>query len=600
MEAKEEVEEPTGAERKEEAETGAEKKEEVETGDTEASVKTVKEEDEDWGNWKSDGTRSSEPIPLPHFDFRPWASSRCPGTPSRDRKPSGLSSRGRKPSGPASRDRKPSGPSSRGRKPSGPPAPAGKPSNKKKREKEKRRKERLRMRKENQKKCDEQKKENEQKLTKCDQRNLRKRQIFDTEMRAREIWTALKASTFDPTDLPEMLQKALARTGCEAAVKEEKDGESMRMVGTIANLGIQVATPLPTEVDRWPGAIVMAKQTIYSMLLLHVSLAFATKAKEVFSAEDPQAALRKLKSESLPQASPSANKRKASVLKHEDLEKSDEEKHLIQVIYKFLSVPKEYKDLARAPLVAGYSTCLGAWNFLRKDGKINFKGSFVKYLRNLPYLEVGDVEKSNRALVKYRNVSSSSNGESDVHPEMAKDASSGAAKKRKTKSEVDEEEQLVQAIYDFLSVPKQFRRLATAQLLDPYPNCAEAWSFLRKNGKILRPGNSFGKWLRQIPHIEVGDLTGDGQGLVTYQPDDFRPPTAKHRAVPTQSAARMLRAALPRTTSAMMALPAPPAPTSAWMELPAPPVPHGLRCVPAKQNDKVEGADTDTSEVFFV
>jgi len=32
MEAKEEVEEPTGAERKEEAETGAEKKEEVETG----------------------------------------------------------------------------------------------------------------------------------------------------------------------------------------------------------------------------------------------------------------------------------------------------------------------------------------------------------------------------------------------------------------------------------------------------------------------------------------------------------------------------------------------------------------------------------------
>ena len=52
---------------------------------------------------------------------------------------------------------------------------------------------------------------------------------------------------------------------------------------------------------------------------------------------------------------------------------------------------------------------------------------------------------------------------------------------------------------------KQFRRLATAQLLDPYPNCAEAWSFLRKNGKILRPGNSFGKWLRQIPHIEVGE-----------------------------------------------------------------------------------------------
>ena len=39
-----------------------------------------------------------------------------------------------------------------------------------------------------------------------------------------------QASTFDPTDLPEMLQKALARTGCEAAVKEEKDGESMRMV----------------------------------------------------------------------------------------------------------------------------------------------------------------------------------------------------------------------------------------------------------------------------------------------------------------------------------------------------------------------------------
>ena len=57
-----------------------------------------------------------------------------------------------------------------------------------------------------------------------------------------------------------------------------------------------------SQVDRWPGAIVMAKQTIYSMLLLHVSLAFATKAKEVFSAEDPQAALRKLKSESLPQA----------------------------------------------------------------------------------------------------------------------------------------------------------------------------------------------------------------------------------------------------------------------------------------------------------
>lgn len=111
----------------------------------------------------------------------------------------------------------------------------------------------------------------------------------------------------------------------------------------------------------------------------------------------------------------------------------------------------------------------------------------------------------------------------------------------------------------------------------------------------------------QLPWKHLGaekiiaqDLTGDGQGLVTYQPDDFRPPTAKHRAVPTQSAARMLRAALPRTTSAMMALPAPPVPTSAWMELPAPPVPHGLRCVPAKQNDKVEGADTDTSEVFFV
>jgi len=449
------------------------------------------------------------------------------------------------------------------------------------------------------KKCDEEEKENEQKLTKCDQRNLRKRQIFDTEMRAREIWTALKASTFDPTDLPEMLQKALARSGCEAAVREEKDGETMRMVGTIANLGIQVATPLPSEVDRWPGAIVMAKQTIYSMLLLHVSLAFATKAKEVFSAEDPQAALRELKSESLPQASPSANKRKASVLKHEVLEKSDEEKHLIQVIYKFLSVPKEYKDLARAPLVAGYSTCLGAWNFLRKDGKINFKGSFAKYLRTLPYLEVGDAEKSTRALVKYHNASSSSKGESDVnvHPEMAKDASSGAAKKRKAKSEVDEEEQLVLAIYDFLSVPKHFGQLATAQLLDAYPNCAEAWSSLRKNGKILRPGKSFGKWLRQIPHIEMGDLTGDGQGLVTYQPDDFRPPTAKHRAVPTPSAARMLRAALPRPTSALMALPAPPGPTSALMALPAPPVPHGLRCVPAKQNDKVEG---DTSEVFFV
>ena len=101
------------------------------------------------------------------------------------------------------------------------------------------------------------------------------------------------------------------------------------------------------------------------------------------------------------------------------------------------------------------------------------------------------------------------------------------------------------------------------------------------------------------PEIIAEDLTGDGQGLVTYQPDDFRPPTAKHRAAPTPSAARMLRAALPRTTSAMMALPAPPVPTSAWMELP-PPVPHGLRCVPAKQNEKVEGADTDTSEVFFV
>lgn len=39
-------------------------------------------------------------------------------------------------------------------------------------------------------------------------------------------------------------------------------------------------------------------------------------------------------------ASPGANKRKASVLKKEVLEKSDEEKQLIQVIYNFLSVPK--------------------------------------------------------------------------------------------------------------------------------------------------------------------------------------------------------------------------------------------------------------------
>lgn len=40
-----------------------------------------------------------------------------------------------------------------------------------------------------------------------------------------------EAPTFDPTDLPEMLQKALARTGVgEAVVREEKDGETMRMV----------------------------------------------------------------------------------------------------------------------------------------------------------------------------------------------------------------------------------------------------------------------------------------------------------------------------------------------------------------------------------
>ena len=41
---------------------------------------------------KSDGTKSSEPIPLPHFDFRPSTASS-----SRGRKPSGPSSRGRKP-----------------------------------------------------------------------------------------------------------------------------------------------------------------------------------------------------------------------------------------------------------------------------------------------------------------------------------------------------------------------------------------------------------------------------------------------------------------------------------------------------------------------
>ena len=38
-------------------------------------------------------------------------------------------------------------------------------------------------------------------------------------------------------------------------------------------------------------------------MLLHVSLGFAAKAKEMFSAEDPISALRELKSESLPQAS---------------------------------------------------------------------------------------------------------------------------------------------------------------------------------------------------------------------------------------------------------------------------------------------------------
>ena len=85
------------------------------------------------------------------------------------------------------------------------------------------------------------------------------------------------------------------------------------------------------------------------------------------------------------------------------------------------------------------------------------------------------------------------------------------------------------------------------------------------------------------PEIIAQDLTADGQTLVSFQLDDgFRPPTAKHRAVPTPSAARMLRAALPRPTSALM--------------VPPPPVPHGLRCVPAKESDK----GTDTSEVWVV
>ena len=118
---------------------------------------------------KSDGTKSSEPIPLPHFDFRPSTASS-----SRGRKPSGPSSRGRKPSGPSSRGRKPSGPSSRDRKPSG---PSSRKSSKKKREKEKRRKERQKQ------EIAKKKKENEQELTRYDMRNLRKRQIFDTEMR---------------------------------------------------------------------------------------------------------------------------------------------------------------------------------------------------------------------------------------------------------------------------------------------------------------------------------------------------------------------------------------------------------------------------------
>ena len=51
---------------------------------------------------------------------------------------------------------------------------------------------------------------------------------------------------------------------------------------------------------------------------------------------------------------------------------------------------QEYKVLARAPLVPGFRTCLSAWNSLRKDGRIQFRGSFAKYLRNLPYLAVGE------------------------------------------------------------------------------------------------------------------------------------------------------------------------------------------------------------------
>lgn len=454
------------------------------------------DDEEDWGNWKADGTKDNKVIPQPHFDFQPGA---------------GESSNSW---------RRPKSPNSYGWKSQGSQWNQGKRKKETKKDKKKKgKKEAKKLPKQQPKKNEKAKNQPPQMLRAAHAEYLRRQmamnrrekemdeqlEVFNKRVnQQQELLHSLEKADFSPEDVPRMLHQAVAlHSGRHEEVVVEEEGAEM--VGRIPGLGIRVSSPLP-QVGDLPSdsddmtleqlaklkrtdedaallkqkdtVRAMAKHTVHALLLLHLALRIACGRCEKKVAVVPGPVGR----------GPAGQ----------------------------LALPAAAPVLLNRPL----SVAVAAVKAEAKKAK-----------------------------------------------QEAKEAE--RAEKRESEKFGKEEQQLIEVIYKALQYgPKDFRSLAeTQEGSKKCYNVSTVWSDLNKAGKVRGKGGSFSKWLRNLPMIEMGEMSQTPCGaLVEYRGPKI-PKRAKLTAAP-----------------ALMALP-----------MPEPPVPHGLRCVPRKQAEVNQEAEVKES-----
>lgn len=453
-------------------------------------------DDEDWGNWKADGTKDNKVIPQPHFDFRPGAGE------------SSNSWRRRK--SPNSYGWKSQGPWNQGK---------GKKETKKDKKK-KGKKEAKKLPKQQPKKNEKAKNQPPQMLRAAHAEYLRRQmamnrreeemdeqlEVFNKRVnQQQELLHSLEKADFSPEDVPRMLHQAVAlHSGRHEEVVVEEEGAEM--VGRIPGLGIRVSSPLPQVGDLPSDSDEMTLEQL-------------AKLKRT----DEDAALLKQKDTVRAMAKHTVH---APLLLHLALR---------------IACGRCEKKVAVVPGPVGRGSA----------GQLALPAAAPVLLNRPLSVAVAAVK-----------------AEAKKAKQEAKEAE--RAEKRESEKFGKEEQQLIEVIYKALQYgPKDFRSLAET-LQEGSKKChnvSSVWSDLNKAGKVRGKGGSFSKWLRNLPMIEMGEMSQTPCGaLVEYRGPKI-PKRAKLTAAP-----------------ALMALP-----------MPEPPVPHGLRCVPRKQAEANQEAEVKQS-----